>query len=295
MLHTSIACLAGLKNRSAVNRKLILKEYPFDEKLLGLSALYQTSRKLYLKNGGIFEATLTSSARTLSSPILVENRIEYTPLQTQIVWAATDKIEKRSPQSLAELRKFISSVFHEQNHRILWRLLPPAPKETAALRRYLNFAEALVIVMDMALADELGTRYAPLFNRVGVIFDPGTSIREKKIDRRGYRNYLQACLYATYLHLELFDPDDIAAIVSSLYQNAGSNLNRAILRAGRLNRGFIARTNLVWQKKHRKLVQQALGAFKAGRDHQPLELQSDPTVNFQQYLWAEKWFDCMGV
>ena len=96
-----------------------------------------------------------------------------------MIWSAIDPIESRNPERLLHLRTYSTSLFHEQNHRILWKLLPPAPVEKNALRRYLNFAESLVITLDMALGDELGAKLAPLFYLTGVTYDPGTTVREE--------------------------------------------------------------------------------------------------------------------
>jgi hypothetical protein len=267
--------------------RLVLFEYPYDGRLLSLSRLYRRSRRAYLDMGGRYYPTLVSAARTLSSPILLEPRIEYTPMASELEWALTDRLERKNPRALPELRRFSSSVYHEQNHRILWKLLPPLPQETSSIRRYLNFAESLVITLDMALGDELGPKNAAFFKAVGLIYDPGTDVRRKPIARRVYRNYLQACLHATYLNLELFKPEAIAEIVRGLYHNAGPLVDRAINRSGNLNTKFLTQTNLVWQRKHRKKVVAALS--RPGEA--PLEISSDPLNNIQQYMFAERWFE----
>ena len=272
---------------SRVSKQLrALPEFPFDRHLLAASHLYRVSRFLYTEGGGKFEARLVSSARTLSSPILLEQRIEYAPIESELFWRANDPIERRNPHALRELKPYISSVFHEQNHRVLWRVLPPAPRSAVGLRRYLNFAEALVIVTDMALGDELGAARAGFLKQLGVIYDPGSAVSAKKLGRRAYRNYLQACMYATYLALEGFDIGLIAKVIAALYPNTPL-AGRAVERASNLNQGFIARTNLVWQRKH---GQQAMKTLSAKRG-KALILAEDPMTNWQQYLFAEKWFD----
>ena len=280
-------------SRIAVSRQpRQLVDYPFDARLLALSSLYRKSRALYLKNGGTYRSTLVSSARTLSSSILLEQTIEYTPIAQELAWAATDRIERKNPSTVAELRRFIPCLFHEQNHRILWQMLPSPPRSTTSLRRYLNFAESLVIVTDMALGDELGPTLGELFRSVGVIYDPGTQIRRTVKNTRSYRNYLQACLHATYLNLEGFKPALIAKIILALYSNVESKtLNHAIKRASRLNRGFITKTNLVWQRKHYKSVVKLLGA----KNKITLTLTDDPLNNIEQYILAEKWFDAIQL
>lgn len=226
-------------------------EQPFDNELLRLSKLYRRSRELYVKGGGQFRPTLVSPGRALTSAMLLENVIEYTPMASELEWALTDKLERKNPRRVDELKRYSSSLFHEQNHRILWRALPPAPSSRGALRRYMNFAESLVIVTDMALSDELGFKRASKLFRFGVIYDPGTDVKRAARSLRAYRNYLQACLHATYLHLELFDDQLIEQVIAALYPNAGAKLlARALVRAANLNKGFIARTNQVWQQRH---------------------------------------------
>lgn len=269
-----------------------LAEYPFDAHLLVLSPLYRKSRSLYAKNGGKFRSTLVSSARTLNSPILLEQTIEYTPIAHEFIWAATDRIERKSFAKFDDLRRFIPSLYHEQNHRILWRMLPPPPKSAAALRRYLNFAESLVITTDMALGDELGSILGSFFTSLGLTYDPGTTVRNVAKNSRVYRNYLQACLHATYLNLEGYKAALIAKVVYALYSNLDPTLiTRALNRAAALNRGFITKTNLVWQRKHHKAVIEML----AHKNKTPLTLADDPINNIEQYKIAETWFDTIRL
>lgn len=280
---------------------LVLPEQPFDRQLLGCSPLFKRSRKLYLEQGGSFLATLVSSPRSLSSPILLDKKIEYSPIEREMVWAATDPIESRSSDRLFLLRTYSSSLFHEQNHRLLWDLLPSAPSTRKGLRKFLNFAESLVIVLDMALGDELGPELASLFYLTGVTYDPGTSVaqelgpkaprRKGSAKTRGYRNYLQAALHATYLNLELYDPEDIPKAIQALFPTLGEFAGRAASRASNLDRQFIQQTNLKWQKKHHEILLEKLRI--PGR--RILELSDDPMDCREQYLVAEKVFDLMEL
>lgn len=272
--------------------EFVVEEQPFDGELLRSSRLYRKSRELFTKGGGRFRAALVSPGRALTSHLLLENVIEYTPLASELKWALTDKIERRNPRAVAELKRYSSSLFHEQNHRILWRALPPPPSKRDALRRYLNFAESLVIVTDMALSDELGLKRASEFHRFGVIYDPGTDIRRVLRNARSYRNYLQACLHATYMQLELFEDEIVAKVIESLYSNVEPRiLRRAIERAANLNKGFITQTNLVWQKRHAQSVAKVFGRKSA----RSLELVDNPVNNIEQYKLAEAWFDLLGL
>jgi len=285
------AVLTPMGMRSKRTPKQALPEQPFDVELLSLSRLFRKSRETFLKGGGRFRAAFLSTPRTLSSPTLLDQQIQYSPIESEMVWAASDSLEKRDPSYLEQIRTYTSSLFHEQNHRILWRSLPSAPKRQAELRRYLNFAESLVITLDMALGDELGADLAQIFYQTGAIYDPGTDIRSEGLTRREYRNYLHAALYATYLNLELYDPKRIPKVIQVLYP-FGELALRAAMRSGNLDREFITRTNLFWQKKHGAEVFRILGR---GRSSEPLILPQDPMDNRLIYLFAETWFDQAGL
>ncbi len=134
-------------------QKLVLSEYPFDHQLLSLSSIYRSSRQNYLKLGGRFEPRVCSTMRSLSTQDLFKNEIDYTPSLSELLWFK-DYGHKVSDaeKTLESLNRFTEiSIFHEQNHRILWQLLPPAPEDEASICRYLNFAESLVVTLDIAL------------------------------------------------------------------------------------------------------------------------------------------------
>lgn len=290
VLRQGISALAGVRSLGAGKRGL--PEQPFDSHLLALSPLYRKSREIYLRGGGKFRAALVSSPRTLSSPILLEQMIEYSPIERELIWAATDPRESRNPARMLGLRTYSSSLFHEQSHRILWRMLPPPPVGSGpGLRRYLNFVESLVITLDMALGDELGPGLAATFYLSGVTYDPGTDVREG-LSRREYRNYLQAALHATYLTLEMYDPKRIPSAIVALFPMLGHELaERAAVRSTNLDRGFVTRTNPVWQKEHSPAVKRALSRLRG----EPLVLDGDPMDNRQQYLLGEKWLAMFGL
>jgi hypothetical protein len=288
----SIRTLARLKDMKEPAARFSLPEQPFDSLLLKLSSLYRRSRQLYLKLGGQFQATLVTSPRTLSSSALLEPKIQYSPIETELIWTATHSKRK---EDLLTLRTYCSSLFHEQNHRILWKLLPPPPEKPSGVRRYLNAAESLIVALDMSLGDELGPRLAPHFFQVGAIYDPGTALRINHTtkNQRDYRNYLQAALYATYLNLEFYTRSQASRAIDVLYSNVSSELRkRAIARAYRLDAAFVEKTNPIWQKMHQRRVSQKL---QSGRKEDPLSLSENPMDNRLIYLWAERWFDLMDL
>ncbi len=286
-----LARIAGIGDKKVRPHALALAGQPFDSFLLRNSKLFRRSRELYLGQAGVFEAALVSSPRTLGSDILLENRIEYSPIENELVWSATDPLQKKRFDHLLQIRTYSTSLFHEQNHRVLWRHLPPAPKSSAGLRRYLHLAESLVIAADMALGDELGPQLSRNLWLTGVTYDPGTDVRQATKSRRIYRNYLQACAYATYLHLELFDAEDIPGAIAALYPMPGNLAERAAIRAGNLDRSFIVNTNLFWQEKNRGGIRKAL----ASRRGASLKLPDDPRDNRLHYLVMERWLDLLGL
>lgn len=276
-----------------------LPDQPFDRHLLAASPLFRASRGAYLAAGGEFRATLVSSPRTLSSPILLEPEIEYSPIERELFWAATDPHESKRDEHLLTLRTYVASLYHEQNHRVLWKHLPPAPSSFEETCRYLNLAESVIVALDMALGDELGPELAGFFYLSGATYDPGTSVRreiEKSLPRakaaRAYRNYLHAALHATYLNLELFDPREIPGVIRALYENLGPELaDRASRRALNLDRAFVERTNPTWQKKHAREVSRKLK--RAGEP--ALRLKDSPVQDPIAYLQAERAFERMGL
>ena len=272
--------------------KLVLPCQPFDTELLALSPLFRRSRARYLEAGGTFCATLVSSPRTLSSPILLEPRIEYSPIEPELLWSASDPGEARRRARLLELRGYVTSTFHEQNHRLLWRELPAPATDATSLRRYLNLAESLVVATDMALGDQLGFDLASLFYLTGSIYDPGSGARADAGSARQYRNYLQACVHATYLVLEGFTPRDLPRAISALFPGLGPLAARAAHRSAQLSRSFVDFTNPVWQKRHQSRLREH---FSRGPKRERLKLSHDPMDHGPAYMLGERWFAGLGL
>ena len=136
-LRQAIRTLARATPRAP--QALAAPQQPFDRLLLARSPLYRRSREHYLAQGGGLEPSLLSSPRSLGGTILLENRIQYSPTEEELLWTAADPRE--DPARLLDLRTYTTSLFHEQSHRLLWRLLPPPTLETGSIRRYLNFVE----------------------------------------------------------------------------------------------------------------------------------------------------------
>lgn len=267
----------------------------FDGFYLEMSPLFRRSREIYRGSGGKFEARLVTSARSLSSDILLENRIQYSPTEDELLWCATDPAESRNDEGLLRLVTYSTSVFHEQSHRILWKTLPPpADRSEAGLSRYLNFVEAVVVGIDMALGDELGPQLSSLGYLSGTLYDPGSYAKFRT--RREKRNYLQLAIRTTYLALELFEKPKIRRALKAwlpawLPTLAPEAADHAVARALRLDPAFVRITNLLWQEKHLP----AVGAkFKPARTG-GLVLERDPEIWVSPYLAIEQVFDRLGI
>jgi hypothetical protein len=279
-----------------------LKGHPFDRLLLQNSPLYRKSRELFLQLGGTHTATLLSSPRSLGSLSLVHMEIQYSPLEEELLWTANDAYElKHRPERLLDLRTWVTSLFHEQNHRILWNVLPPVPtRNEEALRQYFHFAESLVVMLDMALADRLEAQIAQSLYQVGAIYDPGTELERqlKKTDRKRsglfHKNALHAAQEATFLNLELCEPQEIQFFLGSLFPadafpkipKTPPGLERAIARALRLDRQFVEQTNPEWLVRHAKKAALQLSQLQK----QQMKNAKEPEINdfFDRSGWVER-------
>lgn len=277
-------------------KSLALEGFPFDAWLLSLSPLYRLSRRRFLSGGGRLVPALISSPRSLSSDQLLQNLIEYSPVARELYWSATDRLERRNPGTshprILEIRSYCAPVFHEQSHRLLWNFLPPPPRDEAGIRRYLNFCEALVVATDMALGDCLGSGLSRLFYLTGATYDPGTRVWTELKSRRRYREYLKACVLATYLNLELYEAGDIAAVVERSFSGLGPYASRAVERCLRLDRAFVEITNTGWQDANWKKLRML---WNPKARLKPLDPGLGPTEGSACHAWVEKWFAWMGL
>jgi hypothetical protein len=272
--------------------KLLLEEYPFDNQLLNLSRLYRESRRLYCAIGGTFKATVCSTLRGLSAQDLFKDEIAYTPSWSELHWFKDHAHETYSPKvEIDSLTLFNGiSLFHEQNHRIIWRLLPPPPAEERALCRYLNFAESLVVILDLALGDEIGEKLSPAFERMKVIYRPGGKNKWK-----AERKYSLSLLCSTYFALEMINYEDILNAVDYILPNQ-KEMNRAAVRRGlELSELFTRVTNPLWQERYWKTAHQKLERFHQQSQHKPLYLPEDPLDLGQEFAIVYKVLDYFGL
>jgi hypothetical protein len=272
---------------------LSLPGQAFDSYFLRESPLFRRSRELYRKQKGEYEPRLVTSPRSLSSTILLENRIQYSPTEDELVWHATDPGESANDEGLLRLVGYSTSLFHEQSHRILWKILPrPKDGSPDGIRRYLNFVESIVIGLDMALGDELGPKRAAFGYLSGTLYDPGSYAHFST--KRQRRNYLQVAIRATYLALEGFNAKRIRkALPLWMPECPPEAADHAAARALRLDESFIYVTNPAWQEKNLARVAKFLSQ-KSGKTAR-MSIADDEENWVEPYLAVERVFAHFGL
>lgn len=276
--------------------KLALKEYPFDNRLLNISPLYRKSRRFYYRLGGKFSMRVCSTMRALSAQDLFKDEIDYTPAFSEMLWFSSHAgVLPDAEIELAAIRQFSDiSLFHEQNHRVIWRLLPPAPQEQLDLRRYLNFAESLVVTLDLALGDELGKELSLRFENLNVLYRPGVN-NPWRTSRKEYRRYLLAVLTATYFILEGVDQRDILKAVNFIFQEQKPINKAAVSRSLELNEHFTKVTNPNWQALYWRAAAVKLQKLHRNSLEPELYLPEDPLDLQEEYCYARRVFDHYGL
>ncbi len=279
------------------HKKHVLSEYPFDHQLLSASPLYRQSRKLYLSLGGIYSAKVCSTMRSLSAQDLFKDEIEFSPSFTELTWFKDYAHDVSDPQAeLEALSRFNEiSLFHEQNHRVIWRLLPPAPSEERDLSRYLNFAESLVVTLDLALGDQLGKKISPVFERMKVIYRTGGTDQWSKKPKAEYRKYLLVLLCSTYLLLEMVNPEDILKAVDYIFPGQKKMNQLAVTRGLDLSELFFRITNPEWQKRYWQDASKKLKGMHVKSKEEPHCMPEDPLDLEEEFQIANRVFDFYGL
>lgn len=278
-------------------KKMALSEHPFDLLLLSLSPLYRQSRELYTELGGTFYPRVCSTMRGLSAQDLLKDEIDYTPSKAEWTWFREfgHNVADSSLELSALMRFNEISLFHEQNHRVIWRILPPPPKERRDLSRYLNFAESLVVALDLALGDQLGRKISGAFERLKLIYRPGGHDDWHKKSKKIYRQYLMATLCTTYYTLETLHPDDILGAVNYILPGQKAMNKVAVHRGLQLSELFTRVTNPEWQKKYWKEIYLKLSHLKANSKEKPLYLPEDPLDLEDEFAIMNYAFDIYGL
>lgn len=288
--------LASLNATDELNH-LHLYQYPFDKQLLAASSLYRQSRTLYLSLGGKHLPALSSTLRSLSEQNIFDDHIEYTPSESELLWFLNNasRVDKAS-QTVTALVKFNEiSVFHEQNHRIVWRLLPPAPTEKRDLCRYLNFAESLVVMLDLAMGDELGKKTSQAFERLRLIYRPGGEHKWSKGAAPLYRQYLLSCFVATYLLLEMVHPKDILKAIDYMFPDQKKLNQDAVSRSLELSVLFTKNTNPQWQNLYWKSASDQLEVMHSESEEDALYLPEDPLDLESEFFYVHRVLDYFGL
>lgn len=293
-----------LKNFNALSRlpdasrypKLALPEYPFDNRLLNISPLYRKSRRFYYELGGRFAPKLCSTMRALSAQDLFKDEIDFSPAFSEMQWFSSHaRVLPDAESELAALRQFSDiSLFHEQNHRVIWRLLPPPPDERIDLRRYLNFAESLVVTLDLALGDELGKELSLGLENLNVIYRPGGN-NPWRTSKKEYRRYLLAVLTATYFILEKVDSRDLLKAVDFLFPGQKAINKAAVRRSGELNEHFVYVTNPNWQELYWQSAAKKLQKIHRQSKMAAFYLPEDPLDLREEFFYARLVFDNYGL
>jgi hypothetical protein len=234
--------------------RLELRGQFLDRHLLWISPIYHRSRQLYLQTGGRFVPNYMSKVRALTSPTLIDPDIHYTPYQDELVWVTSSSTFLRAfdPLMLKNMKETITPVFHEQNHRVLWKILPPPGPNFRAFIRYLHFAESIAVALDASCSNELGHPLGQIFNLCGVLANFGDRIIFQTLkDRPTYRRYLVAHAYSNYLNMELYQPQQVIDHICRHFRDLGSfALHAAEDAIGGLDVDFVRVTCPSWENQH---------------------------------------------
>ncbi|AHZ85393.1 hypothetical protein AB1A81_13365 [Bdellovibrio bacteriovorus] len=290
--------ILGEQPVSRKHTKVLLEDYPFDGAMLNASSVYRKSRELYLSLGGAFTARVCSTMRSLSAQDLFKDNIEFTPTAAELVWFRDFHHEVADP--LDEIRSLMRfneiSLFHEQNHRVIWRLLPPAPTEQRDISRYLNFAESLVVTLDLALGDQLGKKLSPAYERMKVIYRSGGEDAWMNKSKAEYRQYLLALCVSTYYLLEMINPEDILKAVDYVLPGQKKMNKDAVRRGLELSELFTRVTNPLWQERYWQMASAKLQNMHADSEEDALYLPEDPLdMEESEFFFVRRVFDYYGL
>ena len=278
-------------------KKWILFEYPFDSQLLTLSPLYLKSRIFYLELGGRFYPRICSTMRSLSAQDLFEDSIDYSPSASEFNWFCQNSHDVSDPKlEMDALFRFSEiSVFHEQNHRVIWRLLPRAPSEQRDLSRYLNFAESLVVMLDLALGDDLGFKNSTLLENMRIIYRSGSRNAWVKKGTKSNRDYLIALFVATYFLLETMNPEDIYPSLNYIFPGQKKMNWSATQRSLHLSELFTRITNPQWQERYWKQAYTKLKRIHSKSLENTLYLPEDPLDFGEDLFLVHRVLDHFGL
>jgi hypothetical protein len=260
------------------HRHLVLAEYPFDSQLLELSRIYRASRRMFLARGGRFSAKLFSLERSVVAQDLFDDVLEYAPAQTEMRWFKDNHHRLLDPAGeMAALDHFNAiPLFHEQNHRVIWHLLPPPAKGRENLIRYLKLAESLVIALDVALAEEIGEVSNPA-RRIGVVYRTAINGWSPKTAAER-RQYLLAVFYTAYCRFEFIEASRLREHLERQFSDQAQSNRKAIRRSAEIADFFVDVATPQWLVLHAETAAASLKALHRGSRRPPLTLPEDPAA-----------------
>jgi hypothetical protein len=281
--------------------ELLVDELPFDLQLLNASSVYRKSRKLYLSLGGQYKPSICSTMRGLSTQDLFKDEIHYSPSLSEWIWFKDfGHSMSDAHEEMTALSRFSEiSIFHEQNHRIIWRLLPPAPgvDDRSDLFRYYNFAESLVVVLDLVFADQIGRKLSQNLENLKMIYRPGgvdplgLGYQSAKAD---YRKYLMALVASTYFVLDRMYSKDVLKALDYVLPGQKAVNKYAVKRGLELSEIFTEVTNPQWQSIYWKSGAEKLRKIQ-NLNEAPLYLPEDPLDLEEEFAIAKSVFEEFGV
>ena len=278
-------------------KELVVPELPFDIQLLSSSSIYRDSRRMYLDLGGQFSPRVCSTMRGLSTQDLFKDEIQYSPTLSELIWFKDHGyIYGDAAEEIMALIRFSEiSIFHEQNHRIFWRRLPRCPEDEPSVLRYLDFAESLVVTLDMAFADQLGRRASTAFEKMKVIYHPGGFDKYSEKSKAEYRQYLLAILTTTYFAMQTMHYDDLFDAVNYVLPGQKKMNRVAVNRALQLSELFTRVTNPQWQSANWQSGRNKLKKLHSKSNSNFLKLPADPLDLDLELEMALELFEYFGL
>jgi hypothetical protein len=239
---------------------LALDEHMLDRELLQLSALYAQSRTLFLNCGGSYRFELASKSRSIMTSGVIEECVPVSPVYREVLWCArSSKISRQERERADFLFECVTPLFHEQNHRILWRVLPaPANESDACWRKYLVFCESVVVALDYLISMELGKGVGDFFGRVGCLYYWDSAQRNKcGMNEKELPQKISLFVYAVFCALTGVPQ---ASIVQQLLHRAPSKWVLDVVKTtSELSRGFVNKAHLQWQERYLDRARRWLG------------------------------------
>ena len=138
-------------------------------------------------------------------------------------------------------------------------------------------------MLDLALADQVGEKLSPAFERMKVIYRSGRVSKKWSASKSKYREYLVACQCATYLILELVNPDDVLPAINFVLPGQKAMNRDAVARAFDISELFTRITNPQWQERYWQAARTKLAKMHRGIQDPALVLPKDPLALDEEF------------